>query len=181
MTKNEELEEKIKVLEINANNLTKEVTEIHNVLENESAPTEKFREDVRKLEKIKAEITSYTLQLITIIIAVFSLILTIIFFVFKDSILKYDDSLIILNVIFIIVLIAWFIVWLLKEDIFSWKLIKKGERINYKKFVSYIDSKNVDMFEYIKTNNSNICDYIKSNNSDILDYVDTKISEIDKK
>ena len=125
MTKITEHEERIKDLEMNAIRLTKEVTEFHKLLDKESIPTKEFREDVKKLEKTKAEITSYTLQLITIIVGIFALILTISYFAVNKSIFNDLSWLIILNVIFVFVLITWFILWFVKENPLNLKLFKK--------------------------------------------------------
>lgn len=82
---------------------------------------------IEELKKMKSEVTSYTLQLVSIIVGIFALILTISYFAFNKSILNNISWLIRINGIFVFVLIIWFIVWLFKEDIFSWKLIKRRD------------------------------------------------------
>ena len=78
MTAINDLEKKIKSLENNTEKLTKEVTQIHNFIDDESYPTEKLKEDIKKIEKTKAEITTYTIELISIIVGFLGVLLAIV-------------------------------------------------------------------------------------------------------
>ena len=133
-------EDRIYDLEENAEAVTKIVSELEHYITGESNPTKLLTKEVKKLEKIKSEIIAYTLQLITIVVGIFALILTISMVSLNKSVLNDAAWVIWLDVIFIFILLTWFIFWLLKEDVLHWKLIKRDENIRYKKIISYIDN-----------------------------------------
>lgn len=137
-----------------------------------------IEDEIEELRKMKAEITSYTLQLITIIVGIFALILTISIVALNKSVLNDVAWVIWLDIIFILILLSWFVFWLLKENVLHWKLIKRDGNIDYKKIISYVNTNTSDMKDCIESNNSHLVGYIESNNSKIRDYIDSKIKEI---
>ena len=113
MTRIEELEKRIKLLEINAKESTKEVTELHNFMKNESMPTEKFTDDVKRLEKVKTEILGYTFQSVTIVVGILALIISMTFFWLNlnnmsTAFIQFFYAII---VFFGSMFALWFIVW----------------------------------------------------------------------
>ena len=110
--------------------ITTKFEELESRLKNDTEDDTRLRtninNDMKELRKMKSEITSYTLQLITIIIGIFALLVTVIFFIFKKEFLNDLVWVIRLDIIFVLVLIAWFIIWFWKEDIFHWKRTNGG-------------------------------------------------------
>lgn len=117
MTSTEELKQRVKSLEINAIKITKEVTELHNFIKNESTPTKEFRDDVKKLEKVKTEILGYTLQSITIVVGILALILSITFFWLNINNLSNEFYGLFVSIIvfFGVILVLWFILWVVRS------------------------------------------------------------------
>lgn len=81
-----------------------------------------LQEEIIKLEKIKEDILGYTLQIITIVIAVFAIIFSISFFTItsstpSDYFKTYGDWVIILFVTLVGILSIWCLVWMKKEGV----------------------------------------------------------------
>lgn len=80
---------------------------------------------IEKIEKIKSELTSYTLQLITIIVGVFTLIITVTFFGLNREFLNDIYLVNGLFLIFVIIILLWFFFWFIKENPLNLKSFKK--------------------------------------------------------
>ena len=96
-----------------------------------------LNEEIKKLEKIKEDILGYTLQIITIVIAIFAIIFSISFFTITSSTPSnyfnaYGDWIIILFVTLVGMLLIWCLVWMKKEGVLfkKYDVLKVQNMIN---------------------------------------------------
>lgn len=80
-----------------------------------SRAKKEISEKVKELEKTKAEITSYTLQLISIIVAFLAIIFTVIFIGLKPNLTNFTNWITFFVASLVFILLAWFIIWLFKN------------------------------------------------------------------
>lgn len=122
------IEERIKNLEFelrlirdNVDSSSISIKKVRNMLEADSPRAKRFKEDIEEIQKTKADILAYTLQVVSIIIGILTVILSISFvIIYKDDLKTYFSWIIVMIAFFLFIFTAWFIVWIKKERVFSY-------------------------------------------------------------
>ncbi|MCD4698454.1 MAG: hypothetical protein K8S16_19685 [Bacteroidales bacterium] len=149
----------------------------------ENSTTDKIEGKIKEFSEIydktmsdaKKEITTFTFELIAIIVGFLSLLLAI-------MVLTVNQGEINNEMLYFYFILGVASVLLFLGFVLSWrkKNFPKVEGMTYDNIISYINSNNSDMGDYIDSKISNVGDLIESINSDMRDCIKDEISKCRK-